>query len=285
MGHGRHEHGHPQGSGVGGLAGVDPTSYATLSGSVYFDGADPSGNFNLFKINGSTGAVSEIAVGGASSTGLNPTGTAASNGKLFFQGKNAANNVTLWSSDGTAAGTSEVMAAGLTGSYYPSVLTPYGDKLAFASSNGIYLTDGTSQIPLGALSSFGSVNAMARVGDKLVFSGLNNGFRNALFVADGAGGGAVELRVPALNPSGGYSGRVTGLTTFGGKAGFTAVDASGTVGFWVTDGTVAGTIELPGLTGNPYGSSPMVALVGNRLAFVAQDAAVTSGVYTNRPRH
>ena len=267
----------------GGLAGVDPTSYATLNGSVYFDGADPSGNFNLFKIDGTTGAVSEIAVGGASSTGLNPTGTAASNGKLFFQGKNAANNVTLWSSDGTAAGTSEVTAAGLTGSYYPSVLTPYGGKLAFASSNGIYLTDGTSagtnQIPLGALSSFGSVNAMARVGDKLVFSGLNNGFRNALFVADGAGGGAVELRVPALNPSGGYSGRVTGLATFGGKAGFTAVDASGTVGFWVTDGTVAGTIELPGLTGNPYGSSPMVALAGNRLAFVAQDAAVTSGVY------
>jgi len=267
----------------GGVAGLSPSSHAALNGSVYFDGADTSGNFNLFKVDGSTGAVSKVAVSNASSTGLNPTGTVASNGKLYFQGKDAANNVTLWASDGTAAGTSEITAAGLTGSYYPSVLTPYGAKLAFAASNGVYLTDGTSagtsQIPLGALSPFGSVNAMARVGDKLVFSGTNYAFKTALFVADDAGGGAIELQVPGLNPSGGFTGRVSGLTTFGSKAAFTAMDASGTVGFWVTDGSVAGTFELPGLTGYPYGASAETALAGNRLAFVAQDAAATSGVY------
>lgn len=267
----------------GGVAGLSPSSYAALNGSVYFDAADTSGNFNLFKVDGSTGAVSKVAVSNASSTGLNPTGTVAWSGKLYFQGKDAANNVTLWTSDGTAAGTSEIKAAGLTGSYYPLVLTPYGSKLAFAASNGIYLTDGTtagtSQIPLGALSSFGNVNAMAKVGDKLVFAGMNNAFKNSLFVADGAGGGAVELQVPGLNPSGGYPGRVSGLTTFGSKAAFTAADASGTVGFWVTDGTVAGTVELPGVTGDPYGSSPETALGSNRLAFVAQDAAATKGVY------
>lgn len=187
----------------GGVAGLSPSSYAALNGSVYFDGADTSGNFNLFKVDGSTGSVSKVAVGNASSTGLNPTGTVASNGKLYFQGKDAASNVTLWVSDGTAAGTSEVKVAGLTGSYYPSVLTPYGSKLAFAASSGVYLTDGTtagtSQIPLGALSLFGNVNAMAKVGDKLVFTGMNNLFKNSLFVADGAGGGAIELQVPGLS--------------------------------------------------------------------------------------
>ncbi len=267
----------------GGIVGIAPSSYAALNGSVYFDGADVSTNFNLFKVDGTTGAVSELAVSGASSSGLNPTGTVSWNGKLYFQGKDAANNVTLWSSDGTAADTSEVTAPGLTGSYYPSALTPFGSKLAFATSMGIFLTDGTSagtsQIPLGALSLFGNVSTMATAGGRLVFAGLDGLFKNALLVADGAGGGAVELHVPTLNPTNSYTGEVRGLTAFGDKAAFTAMDASGNIGFWVTDGTVAGTIELPGLTGNQYGASPMTALAGNRLAFVAADSTGTAGVY------
>ena len=50
------------------------------------------------------------------------------------------------------------------------------------------------------------------------------------------------------------------------------------IGGWITDGTAAGTVELPGVFGQSIGV-PMAALPRGRLAFIAADANGISRVW------
>ncbi len=275
-------------SAAGGSSGLDPSSFAVLGNSVYFQGVDAALKLNLFTLDGASGVVSEITPANISPLGLTPIGIKAFAGKLYFEGRNAANTDMLWTSDGTAAGTVEIPVAGQgTLGLYPGDFTPFAGRLAFSAgsasaTNGLYLSDGTAagtkKVGVNGVSSLPNILSMASLGSKLVFEAQDASSRNQLWVSDGTAAGTSELAVSGLNPTGGYNGYPAGLLSFGSKAGFTAADASGKYGIWITDGTAAGTVELPGVFGNSYGT-PMAALPGGRLAFIAADADGLSRVW------
>ena len=274
---------------TGGPSGLYPLSFAALGNSVYFGGVDAAVRSRLFKLDGASGAVSDITPANASAQGLVPMGTKTYAGKLYFGGYNAANADVLWTSDGTAAGTVETSLAGQgAAGLRPGKFTPFAGRLAMSASSasagdGLYLSDGTAAgtaklAAQGFSPSGADISSMASLGGKLVFGARDASSRNQLWVSDGTAAGTRELAVSGLNPDPYSNGFPAGLLSFGSKAGFTAPDADGKYGVWITDGTAAGTIELPGVYGQPFGT-PMAALSGGRLAFIATDTDNLSHVY------
>jgi len=271
------------------LFGLGPSSFAVLGNSVYFKGYDAAARPNLFTLDAASGVVSEITPANTSAYGLLPMDITAYAGKLYFRGHDAAGAYTLWTSDGTAAGTVEIPVAGqATTGLYPGNLTTFAGKLAFSAAtsspftNGLYLSDGTAagttHVPVYAASPLGlQIHSMASLGSKLVFEGQGVALRNLIWAFDDTGAGAREL-VSGLIPTSGPTGYPTGLLSFGSKAGFTAVDATGQYGIWITDGTSVGTIKLPGIVSNSDGA-PMAALSGGRLAFIATGPNNANGVW------
>ena len=268
-------------SATGGPSGLAPSFFAVLDGSAYFQGVDAAVKANLFKLDGASGVVSEITPANISAEGLFPLGIKAYAGKLYFVGYNAANADVLWTSDGTAAGTAEipVPGQGASGSHLGS-FTPFAGRLAFSvrsasAADSLYLTDGTAagttKLAGNGFSPSGShISSMASLGGKLVFGAWNASSQDQLWVSDGTAAGTRELAVSGLNPDRFLNIGPKGLLSFGSKAGFTAADANGKFGVWITDGTAAGTVELPGVRGQSIGV-PMAALPGGRLAFIATD--------------
>lgn len=271
-----------------GLAGLAPTNFAAAAGKLFFNGFDGTSQTNLFVLDGGTDTLTRLQVASASSRGLSPSDITTYGGKVFFGGRNAGGATTLWTSDGTAAGTVELPVAG-QGTYglFPSHFALLGNKLAFAGSGiffgNLFVSDGTAagtaMIPVAG-SAFPGLNiqSMASLGDRVVFTGTRPAGGQSLWVSDGTAAGTTVLAVPGLNLTGSFTGDPAGLTPFGARVAFTAADASGAFSIWITDGTVAGTVHLPGVFG-PSSGARMTALPDGRLAFIASDAGGTSGVW------
>ena len=196
----------------------------------------------------------------------------------------------LWVSDGTAAGTKQLAIPSLSTAYfYVSALTPFAGKLYFGggtvSDTSLWVSDGTAAgtqaLAVTGASGFGlTPRSMAALTTKLVLDGTNAQYQDGLWVSDGTAAGTKQLAVPGLNPKGSITGGPAGLFTFaaGREVAFVAPDATGQDGVWVTDGTVAGTVELPGAHAGTWGA-PMAALPDGKLAFIAADASGTSEVW------
>ena len=126
---------------------------------------------------------------------------------------NTAGHLGLWVTNGTAAGTQEV-----TG-------------IAAAAATGLDPTD------------------MIVFNNEVLFNGVDASGLSGLWVTNGTVGGTHELVAGAggaLDPSGLNP---TNLTVFNGEVLFSGLDASGDMGLWVSNGTVAGTHELTGING------------------------------------
>lgn len=271
-----------------GPAGLAPFSFATVGDKVFLGGLNASARPSLFVLDGTAGTLTELQPAGASPDGLLPRGITAYNGAAYFSGRNADGGTTLWRSDGTAAGTTEIPVAGQgVFGLAPHHLSLLGDKLAFGGSDlsandNLYVSDGTSagtvKVPLVEKPLFLNLRDMASLGGRVVFGALvPPTLWQGLWVSDGTVAGSGVLRVPGLNTSD-YPNDPAGLTSFGTRVAFTAGTASGTLAIWTTDGTVAGTVELPGPTAPSRGTA-MAALPDGRLAFIASDASGQSGIW------
>lgn len=272
-------------------AGVAPSSFAVLGNNVLFAGADSAGKQSLFVLDGASNAAAPLRVNNsfAGPNGLAPSGLETVGSLVFFKGRDLYGGYNLYVTDGTSAGTYELpyrfaAPAGLS----PTVLTAFGGRLYFAGQAGktlasLFVSDGTAvgtnELVIAGASANGlDVGAIGSLGNRLLFDGRNAANKRVLFVSDGTAARTTQLAIPGLNPTGSVSGRPSGMIAFGNRVAFTAGDANGRTGVWVSDGTVGGTFELPGVFTNSFGA-PMTALTGNRLAFIATDAAGRSGVY------
>jgi ELWxxDGT repeat protein len=187
--------------------------------------------------------------------------------KLFFLADDSgSDDFDLWVSDGTQAGTTPVggisntqVADSATGGLGPGFLTVFGNQMIFAGSDS-----------------------------------LNNASTNGLWLTDGTADGTTEVGGPSpgsLNPPSPFTnGDPDGLkpqnfTTFGSKAIFTGWDSGNFEGLWVTDGTVAGTLELGGLnnqiTGSDLGafSTQNFAAFNNSVLFDGKDSTGFMGLW------
>ncbi len=206
-------------------------------------------------------------------------------GKVLFAGADAKDYVGLWVTDGTAGGTDELgglNSAGIKNAssedLYPRDITTFGSKAVFegTDANGhsaLWVTNGTASgtAEVGGLGSAGITNAAANfspsdftaIGNKVLFDAVDASGQTTLWVTDGTTSGTQEIgglnnHGVANAPSGGLVGLNTAtgqlgqngvFTSNGTYASFTAYDASGHQGLWVSDGTLAGTHELSGISG------------------------------------
>ena len=202
--------------------------------------------------------------------------------KLYFLATDKQGFSDLWVTDGTTTqAVGGLRNIGVSGSSTdglgPGYITAFGQNMIFAgadalnnaTSNGLWLTDGTaggttevggvspgpghsSPIANADPSGLDPTNFVA-FGAKALFFGNDSAGFTAVWSTDGTVSGTVEL-------GGLQNGQIVGkgpawtplnITAFNNSVLFDAYDSSGGgasyVGLWITDGTTAGTVEIGGL--------------------------------------
>lgn len=291
-------------------SGIDnPTDVA---GTLYFTVELPESGQELWASDGTAAGTRKVKAIGpmSSSAGLfeppvvsRTTQLTAVGNRLYFTADGGTTGAELWVSDGTAAGTKLVrdILPGATGSA-PTDLTALNGKAYFTADDGtrgrqLWVSDGTAtgtklaatvaiDAPPGVLnpppvyySDVPPPRNMIAAGGKLYLTGYDptNGLQ--LWTSDGTQTGTTRLTglgqtPPFMTPG------IGGLTAVGSKLYFSASDESGRQ-LWVSDGTKAGTKRITSLgaaksSQNPFptgGSPAVVAVVGDRVLFAADDTA------------
>ena len=241
-----------------GSNGLNPNTITTYNDKVLFSGYDASNHIGLWVSDGTAAGTSELSVAGTGSNGLSPINITAYNGKVLFRGFDANNQSGLWVSDGTAAGTSELSVAGASSDgLSPQAIIAYNGKVLFngydaSNRYGLWVTDGTaggtSELSVAGASSTGGLDPyqFTAYNGKLVFDGRDASDRLGLWVTDGTAAGTSEVSVAGASTSSSNSGlEPYSFSAYNGKVVFGGFDASNQVSLWASDGTAAGTSELP----------------------------------------
>jgi ELWxxDGT repeat protein len=262
------------------LAAIEiDTPIVDIGGIAYFPGRTDSGDFHLWRSDGTSGGtypISEVPVYVANH---DPGFFANVNGTLYFVGNDAASGPELWKSDGTAAGTVLVrdVRSGSLGSY-PLNLTPVGGTLFFDTFDGakrnLWKSDGTAagtvlvkNITANNDPQFTNVNGM------LFFKASDGTSGYELWKSDGSDAGTMRVKDIRAGSGSSYP---TRLTNVNGTLLFTANDGTSGTELWKSDGTDAGTQMLADIRPGGSSSNPeYLAAVGGMLLFSANDG--TSG--------
>ena len=278
------------GTGIAVGSSSDPRFVGAIEQTALFTAAEPGSGIELWRSDGTaagTVRVKDIAVGAASS---NPGNFVVVGGVAYFAATTAGNDTELWRSDGTAAGTYRVIDLWPgPNSGYPANLVPFGNGIAFSAIHPtagpeLWFSDGTAAgtrivdlIP-GPLGGEGSnlVNGGALLFG-VAFDPLTGG--TDLFASDGTSAGTAIVPLPTgVGP--GYPELHVAL---GGRVVFTAIDGISGREVWISDGTVAGTVQLadanPGMAGGlpgGLGGSTSFVRFGNRVFYGCDNG--TSGI-------
>ncbi|HSF41173.1 MAG TPA: ELWxxDGT repeat protein [Thermoanaerobaculia bacterium] len=275
----------------GPLEQAPPRNFAVIANRVVLFAASDSGSGEeLWATDGTpegTRQVADLQPGPGSSS---PSGLTVLGDRAVFAATTDATGRELWTSDGTPGGTRLLKDVAPEGSSSPAGFAHLGGKLLFTASSAeagaeLWQTDGTeagtglledlavdpgSSAPVGLTAWNGYLYFGAR--------GSNDGLREA-WRTDGTEAGTARLEAPGASrlvaPEGLYPDAVAKpfeFTPFAGRlifsAGVPSEDPGGSV--WRTDGTPAGTVQVPGtdgvtrgfteaggtlfLAGNPVGS-------------------------------
>jgi len=167
-------------------------------------------------------------------------------GRLYFAGRDAQGGCALWATDGTPRGTREIQ------DFCPTQLhVALGRLIAIDSQGDLWTSDGT---PGGTVhvaptafvpASFGTFD-FAESDGRIVFTGLDPQAGPQPFASDLIPGGTEALaRIGGVLA--GNSDPVNLTPLGGGRVLFNACDGHNGSGLWSSDGTEAGTRELPGI--------------------------------------
>ncbi len=254
---------------------------------VLFWGLDADDDAGLWETNGTLSGTFEIggvADAGVNDSppgkggGLDPQDLTTFGDEVLFEGYDSGSGIGLWITNGTAAGTYEiggiddagVAGAGLQG-IAPGDFVPIGSKVLFVgvgynstvTESGLWVTDGTTSgtMELGGSNSDNIVgknpydpfipNYITSIGTKAVFTEIDAVYDTCLWVSNGTTAGTFEIggyRNAGVSGAGAQGLDPTTIVAFGNKAIFGADDSTGDYGLWITDGTVAGTTEIGGLS-------------------------------------
>jgi hypothetical protein len=195
--------------------------FASLNGKLLFRGSD-----GLWQTDGTASGTTEISVNGAGLNGVNPSNFALLKGTLLFNGLEFRNRYSLWKTDGSAAGTVPipVRGASLKGLNPTQIFSPRFGHLLFGLT--------MKNLPVGGW---------------LLFAGFNNTDWHGLWATDGTSAGTRQIIPRGASRSGlipaGFG--QLGGNLLPGKVLFGGRNAAGRFGLWQTDGTPAGTAEIP----------------------------------------
>jgi ELWxxDGT repeat protein len=279
-----------------------PSSAGVMSGVAYFTADDGISGNELWRSDGTvagTYLVADIAPGPyvpppcaprsycppdpipppANSDPIQLGGTAIANRIFYFTANDVTHGRELWRTDGTAAGTRIVvdlnpgpgdgttLILGAIGSrvYFCGVTTS-----VYGASFSLWATDGTAQ---------GTVQVSSRVNcDQSAYQGNGSAVMNGilyfaantadldteLWRTDGTDSGTVRVIDIVPGSGGSYPQQ---LQVINNHLSFSAYDSSGP-GFYLSDGTAAGTVRVPGIP-SPAGPA---TLLGNQLLFNADSS-------------
>lgn len=232
-----------------------------------FSGASPSGSA-FWTTDGTVAGTKQLTIGQGRGLSLNPYGLTPINGRFVFAGTtDDPTHYGLWETDGTGSGT--IQLTGSRATYVDPSLYFTGGVITNVSTVPVTVTRPTGFISLGS---------------KVIYADAPLAGGSGLWVTDGTLGGTTQLVVAGANPSylfSSFDGFQSGL--LGSDLVFGGLDASGRYGVWVTDGSAAGTTELPVQFGTAVflsgpGPSKFTPL-GGKLVFAAPDANGVQGVW------
>lgn len=267
----------------GGTGGSNPNFLTVMNHMLYFTAYDPVTGGKLWKTNG-TPAGTDAVVGGDSC--YSPYYLTVYKDRLYFSAFDNTHGNELWVSDGSAGGTRMIkdintrtdMGNGRTDDGSPSRFTVYNNLLYFAANDGVngnelWVTDGTEMgthmvkdINPGKGSS--ALIYPTVFGDKMYFRATDSTNGYELWETNGSEGGTKLFM--EFSP-GANSGAPQDLVVLNNKMFFGATNSTG-YGFWVSDGTVEGTVMLKQIWLFFFGDDKRhIVALNNKVYFRAND--------------
>jgi ELWxxDGT repeat protein len=224
-----------------------PVASATLGGVIVFPADDAVHGIGLWKTDGTAAGTTLIKVLGAAPFASSPIDFTTVGSKVYFVTPGATSDM-LWVTDGTTAGTRQVTTVNTT----VASLTYFNGKLAFLQSNPdgskltLWLSDGTANgtravktFPNLDQGSSQTPSMLALGGTLYITAPLSVGGEfasDSVWVSDGTSAGTRPLEANNAAIAG-----VDSIVAFHGKVYFAVSTSAPNPGFWVTNGTPAGT--------------------------------------------
>jgi ELWxxDGT repeat protein len=259
--------------------GLCPQNLTNFNGELLFIGRDSSGQYGLWKTNGTAAGTHELSnIAGAQTTGvgLDPVDFTVYDGEVLFSGYDSSGKLGLWETDGTAAGTHE-----LTG-------------IAGAAASGLSPYDLTAITPGPVLTAGASMNYVAAAAPVTLDAGLSVSDAEAASltsatVSISAGflpGDVLSVGSPQTGIASSYN-SATGVLTLSGSASLaayqtelasvafaasSAANPSRTIAWSVNDGQ---TMSVSVTSSVSVSSDPPVLTAGASVSATAGAAPVT----------
>jgi ELWxxDGT repeat protein len=237
------------------------SAVAEIGGKLLFGARDGLNRYQLWAKSDNAAAVPLLEPCGS---GCWPLviggGLLAVEGRVYFGGTDLNHGSELWSSDGTKSGTRLLVdacpgpCAGWPSDLYGGRATLSGGRVFAWTLNDLWVTDGS---PEGTRSIYHHedespafpdmiLRQAVPVGERFVFAAPDTTYGEEIFVSDEALESS-ELLTDLLGDS--ASSLAQNFTTLGQRVAFTAIPGPGGAwaSLWMTDGTAAGTAEVPGV--------------------------------------
>ena len=243
-----------------GTAGSFPGNMTVIGNTLYFSATTAAGSAALWSSDGTVTGTKQVA-----SFGSQPDGTAiftnipaafgVIGNSMIFAANAGSSDSELWKTDGTAAGTSMIKVLAPSQLYYtPSDFTTVGGKVFFVTQTAtdtLWVTDGTTAGTTELATFNGTLADLMAFDGKLAFI-ESSSYRseNSLWLSDGTVSGTTEVTsFPSQNAN--YAQTPT-MAVDDGKLFISAPPLpnplnAGLATLWVSDGTAAGTMPIPGV--------------------------------------
>lgn len=266
-----------------------PTLYlgsATFNGKTYFDATDPVYGTELYASDGTTAGtkmIKNIENGNLSSSPSNFT--VFKNALYFLAMQN--DTIRLFKSDGTTTGTTFFYS--FPGNTYSTVASTDSSLYIINynytdTTSTIWKTDGTAggtaivKIIAGNTNIYdGPASTRASIGNTLYFVLNEKTHGSELWKTNGTNAGTVMVKDIYTGAAGSNPGT---LYPYKGKVYFGANDSTG-AGFFVTDGTAAGTKLVKRLRLYPYTRDSIINTLNGKMMFSAYTDLTGQELYTS----
>ena len=210
----------------------------------------------------------------------------------------------LWYTNGTVAGTGQILLPGLGdgaagGPFDPSSITRFGSQALFtgidaSNQRTIWVTNGTAKGTSELLVNQGGTllpvldsAGITAFGTKALFVGANASGGVSLWITNGTSAGTINLLTETVPPKFGEHVSMHPIAAIGAQYYFTVVFGAAGSGpllaqqLWVTNGTVAGTVELTNIESlGPVSGGVGISLNESSIA-VGSNAVTLAGADSN----
>lgn len=256
-------------------------SPATVQGFTYFASRAPGLGVGLWRTDGTPAGTALVKIICPGDCGSDPQRLTAAGSRLFFYADDGTHGTELWVSDGTSAGTH--MVADFTPGVLGSLIQPLSSISSLAlffkpdfsvpGRTQLWRSDGTLSGTYPLLDSTYLAGTPTReffgiAGGRMVFAFTHASYGAEVWATDGSANGTILLK--DIQP--GALGSVYPVDSAVGSDGRIYFSANGgpTVDnqIWVTDGTSAGTVQLPlTLPTNTFYPPERFTRLGDQIAF------------------